>query len=330
MSRPVFTAFESPLAEPIRRFIAHKRALNRRFDTEERALGLFDRYLVAHAVTDVASVTPAAIEAFLTTRPRARPRSYNHLLGVLRRLFDWMVEQAILSRSPVQAQPRRETARRLPYLFDLPHACHLLEVAAALPDNNKAPQRGPTYTTIFALLYGLGLRVGEVARLTRADVDIDRHLLVIRHTKFAKSRLVPFGPRMTTRLAAYLALRERQSGALAPAAPVFSFNAGRPIHPGTISQTFHALVPRLGLTRPAGVAPPHVHDLRHSFAVGTLLRWYRDGIDPAARLLQLATFLGHVNPASTAVYLTITAELLQAAGERFARFTAPLSTGDEP
>ena len=112
--------------------------------------------------------------------------------------------------------------------------------------------------------------------------------------------------------------------------PVFSFTAGRPIHPGTISQTFHALVPHLGLVIPAGVASPRVHDLRHSFAVGTLLRWYRDGTDPTARLLHLSTFLGHVDPASTAVYLTITADLLQVAGERFARFVAPLSTGGVP
>jgi integrase len=81
---------------------------------------------------------------------------------------------------------------------------------------------------------------------------------------------------------------------------------------------------------PAGVAPPRVHDLRHSFAVGALLRWYRDGGDPTSRLLHLSTFLGHVDPASTAVYLTITAELLQAAGERFGRFVAPLSTGAAP
>jgi integrase len=67
-----------------------------------------------------------------------------------------------------------------------------------------------------------------------------------------------------------------------------------------------------------------VHDLRHSFAVGTLLRWYRTGVDPAQRLIHLSTFLGHVNPESTAVYLTITTDLLQEANQRFERFTGPL------
>jgi site-specific recombinase XerD len=322
--------FHSPLAEPIRRFVVHKRALNRRFDTEERALRLFDRYLVLQGINDLASVTSAVIDAFLAWRPRSRPRSYNHLLGVVRRLFDWMVDQEMLDHSPVRQRPRRETAQRVPYLFDLRQACRLLEVVAALPDRNKAPQRGPTYAMIFALLYGLGLRVGEVSRLTRADVDLSRQLLIVRETKFSKSRLVPFGPRMAARLTAYLELRESQSGTLQPEAPVFSFTSGHAIHPGTISQTFHALIPHLGLALPAGVAPPRVHDLRHSFAVGTLLRWYRDGVDPSSRLLHLSTFLGHVDPASTAVYLTITADLLEAAGERFARFVAPLSMGGVP
>lgn len=322
--------FRSPLAAPIRRFVAHKRALNRRFDTEERALCLFDRYLVMQDVNDLTCVTPAVIDGFLEWRPRSRPRSYNHLLGVVRRLFDWMVDQEMLDHSPVRQRPRRETARRVPYLFDLPHARRLVEVAASLAENNKARQRGPTYAMIFALLYGLGLRVGEAARLTRADVDLGRRLLIIRGTKFAKTRLVPFGPHMAERLRAYLELRASQYGTLEPEAPVFSFTSGRAIHPGTISQTFHVLIPRLGLVLPAGVAPPRVHDLRHSFAVATLLRWYREGVNPSSRLLHLSTFLGHVDPASTAVYLTITADLLQAAGERFARFVAPLSTGGSP
>ena len=175
--------------------------------------------------------------------------------------------------------------------------------------------------------YELGLRVSEVSRLTRSDVDLSRQLLVIRRTKFGKSRLVPFGPRMAARLTSYISRKEEKVGTLPADRPAFSFVGSQPIHPGTISQTFHTLVPRLGLTLPAGVSPPRVHDLRHSFAVGTLLRWYREGSDPAAKLLHLSTFLGHVNPASTATYLTITGELLQSAGERFGRFAAPLSIG---
>jgi len=309
--------FQSPLAESLTHFLAYKRALGRRYDTEDRVLRLFDRYLVAAQVPGLSAITPALLEAFLATRAQRPARSYNHLLGVLRRLFDWLVRHGIVARSPLHVTPRRETARRIPYLFDAAAARRLLELAGRLPDTPRAPRRGPTYRMIFALLYGLGLRVGEVARLTHADIDLDRDLLVIRGTKFGKSRLVPFGPRIAARLRKYLAPR---GSAPEPAAAVFSFTARGPIHPCTISQTFHHLVPHLSLVVPPGVAPPRVHDLRHAFAVGTLLRWYRAGVDPAARLFHLATFLGHVSPTSTAVYLTITADLLGEANRRFEGF----------
>ena len=78
---------------------------------------------------------------------------------------------------------------------------------------------------------------------------------------------------------------------------------------------------------PPGVAVPRLHCLRHSFAVGTLLRWYREGIEPEDRLLHLSTFMGHTQPSSTAVYLTITADLLKEANQRFERFAAPLLKG---
>jgi integrase len=96
------------------------------------------------------------------------------------------------------------------------------------------------------------------------------------------------------------------------------------VHPGTASQVFHHLVTALDFTVPEGVSPPRLHDLRHSFAVGCLLRWYRDGLDPSTRLHHLATFLGHVDPASTAVYLTVTPGLLGEANQRFEAFTEPV------
>jgi site-specific recombinase XerD len=317
--------FQSPLADGIVRFLAHKRALGRRFETEDKQLRLFDRFLVQQRLTRLDEITPAIITSFLAAHAWRRARSYNQLVGVLRRLFDWLVLHEILSCSPLQAVLRRVTAQRVPYLFDPATARRLLDVAAALPDRPRAVRRGATYHTIFALLYGLGLRVGEVSRLCHADVDLERHVLVVRGTKFGKSRLVPFGPKLGAVLGTYLA----RAASPAPEAPVFSFTRRGAIHPGTISQTFHHLVPQLGLSIPPGVASPRLHDLRHAFAVGRVLRWYRAGVDVSGRLFHLATFLGHVNPSSTAVYLTITADLLQEANRRFAAF-AGATTAEGP
>lgn len=322
--KSIWLGFRSVLAEGIERFLACKRSLGRRFETEEKTLRLFDRYLADREVSTPAQITPDLIEEFLASRPRKRPRSYNHLLGTLRRLFDWLVNQEILERSPVQVGPRRQTSGRAPFIFDLPTARRLLAVAWDLEDNPKALMRGRTYQAIFAILYGLGLRVGEVCRLQVGDVDFQRCLLVIRETKFYKNRLVPFGPRMAGLLHQYLEAKAQQAGSVPSEAPLFSFTRRGAIHPCTISQTFHSLIPRLGIPIAPGCSPPRLHDLRHSFAVGTLLRWYRTGVDPGAGLLRLATFLGHVDVNSTAVYLTITAALLDEANRRFGVFAWPV------
>jgi site-specific recombinase XerD len=315
--------FQSPLAAAIRQFLDHKRALARRFAVEEKTLRLLDRYLVEQKIQELNQITPELLDAFLASRPRTTPRSYNHLLGTVARRFDWLVGQGLLERSPRRAKPRRQTTQRIPFRFDRTTAGQLLELAGGLPDNPRAPLRGRTDRTIFALMYGLGLRVGEAARLCLGDVDWERQLLVIRMTKFSKSRLVPFGPRIAGLLRQDVEADGQRWGSRSPEAPLVSFGRGRGLNPVSISPVFHRLVSRLGLAVPPGTAPPRAQDLRHSFAVGTLLRWYRAGLDPAARRLRLSTFLGHVDPASTAVYLTITRELLQEANRRFEEYARP-------
>ena len=170
-------------------------------------------------------------------------------------------------------------------------------------------------------MYGLGLRVGEVSRLRIGDVDLQQKLLEIRESKFRKSRLLPFGPQLGQAMKDFLALRRQKWGSASADAPVLTFNGKRPISANRISSTFQLLMPRLGFGG-HGHRSPRAHDLRHSFAVGTLLRWYREGIEPADRLLYLSTFLGHADIHSTAVYLTVTADLLEEANRRFEPFAA--------
>lgn len=322
--KAAWTGFRSPLASHIVHFLAAKRALGYRFVAEDRNLRLLDRFLADQGVATVDAITADSIERFLASRRRPAAKGYNHLLGVVRRLFDWLITQQVIPESPVRVPPRPETARRLPFLFDPPLARRLLTVAADLRDNNRSRYRGATYHAIFALLYGLGLRVGEVSRLQLGDVDFDRDVLLIRNSKFGKTRWVPFGPRLGAVLRAYLAGRPRERGD-AVDAPLFTWEGRQPVHTNSIRNTFREdIIPSLGLVIPPGTTRPRVHDLRHSFAVGTLLRWYRQGFDPAARLHQLSTFLGHVNPDTTAVYLTITSDLLAEANHRFERFAKPI------
>jgi integrase len=306
----------------VNRFVEHKRAVGRKYESEEAALRLLVRYAAQHDVIQLEKLTPVLLDDFLASRSRPCPRGFNHLLGVVRRLLDWAVAHELLEASPLQTRPRRETATRIPFLFDITQARRLLDAAAALPDYMQAPQRGATYRTIFALCYGLGLRVGEASALRVGDVDRTRSLLVVRRGKFGKSRLVPHGPRIGELVAQQLQ-RRRDGVPLHDDAPLFTFDGHRSVHPRSVSLTFHRLVLALGFTAPPGVSPPVVHSLRHSFAVGCLLRFYRQGLDPAALLQRLSTFMGHVDPVSTAIYLTITPALMQEANRRYEAFAKP-------
>ena len=299
-------------------FVACKRALGRKYLTEEATLRLLIDFAGEHSIVGLHELTGPLLEAFLASRPRRRARSFNHLVGVVSVFMDWAVVQGRLEASPLQRIRRRETDERLPFIFDVAQARQLLDAAANLRDNPRGMGRAKVHHGIFALCYGLGLRGGEACNLRVGDIDTDRQLIVVRGGKFGKSRLVPHGPRIAELLARHL---ERGSGDGQD--PLFSFNGRHCVHPGTASQVFHQLAVELAFPVPAGVAPPRLHSLRHSFAVGCLLRWYRQGLDPASRLYRLSTFMGHVSPLSTAVYLRTTPQLLTQGANRFEAYAQP-------
>ena len=145
-------------------------------------------------------------------------------------------------------------------------------------------------------------------------------------TFFMKSRLLPFGPKLHARLASFIDQSTDRAAGRYAQAPLFKFARRRPIYVGTISDVFHELLPHVQLTIADGVASPSTHSLRHSFAVGTLLSWYRAGINPSDRLLHLSTFMGHSDITSTSTYLTITDRLLNVATKRFTHYAATHAT----
>ena len=120
------------LATTVAGFLAHKRALGRKYLTEDATLRLLVVFCIQHGVTELEELTPSLLNAFIASRPRARARSFNHLVGVLGCFLDWVVCQQHLEASPLVRTRRRETERRLPFLFDVTQARRLLEAAAAL------------------------------------------------------------------------------------------------------------------------------------------------------------------------------------------------------
>jgi integrase len=201
--------------------------------------------------------------------------------------------------------------RAVPYLYRDVDIAALMAQAQRL----RTPLRVATIQTLIGLLAVTGMRIGEVIGLDDDDFDPDRGLLVVRAAKYGKWRQVPLHPSTVTVLEEYRRRRDRQFAHLATAALLVS-SAGTRLQYVAVSQTFTKLVRRAGLPHRSGNSRPRPHDLRHTFAVRTLLDWYRDGGDIPARLPLLSTYLGHSEPANTYWYLHAAPELLAEATRR--------------
>jgi integrase/recombinase XerD len=207
--------------------------------------------------------------------------------------------------------PGPSSRRAVPYLYSGAEVSALMAAAAAIP----TPFRAATYQVLIGLLAATGMRVGEAISLDRDDLDTRSGLLTVRDGKFGKSRQLPLHDSVLQALAGYAQLRE--SRRRQPATPAFfaSVTATRLIYQN-VHFTFHELTKQAGLRPRSAACRPRVHDLRHTFAVTTLARWYADGGDVAARLPLLSTWLGHADPSGTYWYLTGTPELLALAAAR--------------
>ncbi len=209
---------------------------------------------------------------------------------------------------------RDQGRRATPYLYTDAEIAALMGAAAIL----RTPFGAATYATLIGLLAVAGLRIGEAIRLDRSDFDTTAGTLTIRMSKFGKSRLVPLHPTTAAVLRRYLARADRPHPERSTDA-LFVSSAGGRLRYCVVNRIFLRLVCRAGLHHRSAGCRPRLHDLRHTFAVRTVLDAYRADLDVGARLPVLSTYLGHVNPAATYWYLSAAPELLAAAGERLER-----------
>jgi integrase/recombinase XerD len=289
-------------------YLRMRRALGYKLEVQGWLLGEFIAYLEQ---TGAATVTIEHAVAWAAL-PAAAQRSYwAQRLSVVRefarhlRTIDPVCEIPPASLLPFR--PRRA----IPHLYQPEEITALMTAAGTLPLALQAA----TYRTLIGLLAVTGLRLGEAIRLNREDLDADHQLLRILNSKFGKSREVALHDSTIGALADYGRVRDRRFPKPGCGALFLSTRGTRLLAP-SIHETFNRLVKVAEITTRPGGRAPRPHDLRHGFAVSTLLDWYRDGFDVQARLPLLSTWLGHVNPASTFWYLHAAPELLALAADR--------------
>jgi integrase len=212
--------------------------------------------------------------------------------------------------------------RKSPYIYDDGETSRLLEASSHL--RSIIGLRASTYTTLFGLLAVTGMRVSEPIALNRGDVDLVRGILTVRLTKFGKSRLIPVHLSTLEKLAEYNRLRDRFFSS--PRCPSFFVSEkGTRLTHWSVRWTFVKLSRQIGLRGLNDSHGPRLHDLRHTFAVKTLLRWYQTGTDVDRHMPELAAFLGHTHVNDTYWYLSAVPELLRLANKRLDAIWGELS-----
>lgn len=216
----------------------------------------------------------------------------------------------------------RQGHRPQPYIYSEAEIIRILDVARAHPSTPRHALKPHTLYCLFGLLSVTGMRLTEALNLKREDIDWVERVLSVGRSKFQKSRLVPLHKSTLWQLRYYLKRRDRffaERPWRRPANRVFVSTHGAALTSTEIGEDFRMLTRRIGLRVIGASHGPRIHDLRHRFAVATLVRWYRSGKDVAPLLPVLSTYLGHVFITGTYWYLTCTTELSEAAAKRLDR-----------
>jgi integrase/recombinase XerD len=302
------TGQRPPLRDALGDYLSLRRALGFRLASAGRLLGQFAGYLEARGIDTVTAEHALA----WATQPAGASAHWQAIrLSVVRGFAAYLHSLDPAAEVIPAGQFRPGVCRATPYLYSPAEIGSLITAAADL----RPGLRAATYQTLISLLAVTGIRIGEAIGLDDGDFDAGRELLVVRNAKYGKHRLVPLHPSAVQALARYAGLRRRACPF--PASPAFFVStAGTRLLHSNISLTFAGLAERAGLTRRSASCRPRVHDLRHSFAVATVLDWYRDGADIAALMPQLSTYLGHTDPQHTFWYLSAAPELMALAGQR--------------
>ncbi len=298
----------SSLGEHVDDYLRMRRALGFKLERHGQLLPRFVAYLEAAGASTVKrelAISWARLPA------SALPRHWAARLSIARGFAAYLQTIDPASEIPPADVFAVRYQRPTPYLWSREDIRRLLDAAQML----RPPLKAASYEALFGLLAVTGMRVGEAIALELDDVDLDDGVITISEqvAKLERARLVPLHPTTVEALTGYL--RARQRLCPRPRSTAFFLSAaGTRIERSAVSKTLRKTTIALGLRTEA--VHPRAHDLRHSFAVGTLIGWQRSGVQIDERIAVLSTYLGHVRPADTYWYLTATPELMGLAAQR--------------
>ncbi|MBT9584874.1 tyrosine-type recombinase/integrase [bacterium] len=305
------------LEKELSNYLSIRRGLGYKLLGAERLLRGFVDFMEAAAET---LVTSELAVQWALGNGSLRPATSLQRLGAVRQFTRYLAGLDPLMEIPPQNLIQAKVTRSRPHIYSQKEIDGLLSAAARMGPTGAL--RPHTYHTFLGLLASTGIRLSEGLALQRDDVDLNRCILEIRKSKFRKSRLVALHASTVAALQCYATVRDvrhrRQF------ASFFITDKGEPLRDPMVRYYFVRLSKQVGLRNATSRSShgPRIHDLRHSFAVKTLIRWYESGVEVDRRLPYLSTYLGHAHVADTYWYLSACPELLRLAGAKMEQMIA--------
>lgn len=299
----------------IDKYIEYRQSLGEKFASNGCILRAYGRFVDESSKASLA--TTKQIKQFVDGDgpvTNSRRKRYDALKG----LYLYAHSRGFVASNPMPTEVPKWGASLAPYIYEQEEIRALLR--APMTYRYKTLSEPMTTKAVLLLLYGTGMRIREAITLNDVDVDLKQRVITVRMTKFYKSRLVPFGNELQQALSEYM--KQRTNASPTEEQPFFTSRSGERLNQDTFTKLFRRLCSHAGISRENARYQPRLHDLRHTFAVHRLTAWYRQGADVQRLLPKLSTYLGHVNISGTQVYLSMTPELLQAAGDRFEQYAA--------
>lgn len=307
------------LTSHLENYLSVRRSLGFDLAFTERVLRKFT------AFGDAQGIGHVTVDLFLQWKASygsADNNTWSTRLGMVRGFAAWIQGFDPRTEVPPSGLVVGKRRRSRPYIYSDEEISEIVTAAACQP--SPYGLRGKMCSTLFGLIAVTGLRVSEALNLDDGDVDLKEGVLTIRRDKNGRSRFVPITDCAVDKLSAYLAERDRLLGR-SRVAFFLQENGDRPTD-CCARYNFAQVCQRIGLRSHQRFNKhgrgPRIHDLRHTFAVRTIMNWYRSGLDADREMIKLSTYLGHVKPELTYWYIEAVPELLQLASDRASRALA--------
>lgn len=313
----------SPLGAAITAYLDRQRSLGFQYDNELRILRELDTFLAAYGHSEL---TADSFNSWALTLEHLTPQGRHKKMRIVYKFTLHLRQTVPECFVPDPAQFPSPSPAPTPWIFSEQQILSLLEQTGQLEPTPHSPLRPHVYRLGVVLLYTAGLRRGELMRLSIGDYGPSRHTLLVRVSKFRKSRIVALSPDAWREMDAYLRLRLCFPHTASSPLLAHGARADKAYSGSTFGKGFRQLC-RDGSVLTDSGRPPRVHDVRHTHAAHVLLRCYRDNRNPQAVLPILSRAMGHASLASTAYYLSLIDPILQQAAQRVAQHVGPLLAG---